>query len=321
MDLLDLRNIDKPLWRTAIKEFQSIVAMYNKEWQDLDALVVPQSFIDSKKKVRISVSGGSGVRRQKLKGEIVGKEASPLERDVFGQNCKFVTTTYALENAHKLPYLHVYGSQNDKETLDRLFGAFNQCRKNIKFIIFSERELTNLSKTDLHNWIKLDEFMKGDNKPFKRLVTAYLIKQLYDKNTSVFKKHNNMSPISEDLYNKIVMLNKYQDQYHPGYMSGSTEAIIFTTLLEIAEAKDLFDGEVYPIYQEVKEILEKFPFIETVFSVMKSWGSDDALQKVVVDLLKYNKHRVNLNHYAVKLTEDAPLEEELTEDVVEDLQD
>jgi hypothetical protein len=48
--------------------------MYSKEWQDLDALVVPQSFIDSKKKVKISVSGTPGVRRQKLKGEIVGKD-------------------------------------------------------------------------------------------------------------------------------------------------------------------------------------------------------------------------------------------------------
>jgi hypothetical protein len=54
---------------------------------------------------------------------------------------------------------------------------------------------------------------------------------------------------------------------------------------------------------------------------MKSWGSDDPLQKVVIDLLKYNKCRVNLNNYSVKLTEDAPLEQELTEDVVENLQD
>jgi hypothetical protein len=321
MDILDLRNIDKDLWRAAIKEFQSIIEMYKKDWKDLDALVVPQSFIDSKKKTKISVSGGSGVRRQKLKGEIVGKEASPLERDVHGQNCKFVPTTYVLENAHKLPYLHVYGSQADKDKLDHLYGAFNKCRKDIKFIIFSERELNNLEKVELHNWIKLDKFMKGDNKPFKRMVTAYLVKKLYEKNRSVFQRNHHMLSISEDLYNKIVMLGKYQDQYHPGYMSADTEAIIFSELLEIAEAKDLFDGEVYPIYQEVKEILEKFPFIENVFSVMKNWGGKDPLQQVVIDLLKYNKHRVNLKNYSVKLTEDAPLEEELTEDVVEDLQD
>ena len=322
MDILGLRLIPKAQWREAIKEFQSIVEMYKKSWKDLDALVVPQSFIDSKKKVRIKVTGGvPGQRRQKLKGEITGKEASPLERDVQGQNSKFVPTTYQLENAHKLPYLHVYGSQADKDRLDHLYGAFKKCTKDIKFIIFSERELANLSKVELHNWIKLDKFMEGINKPFKRIVTAHLIGKLKDQYKPVFSKRQHMEKISKDLFDKLETLNQYENAYNPGYMSGDTEKIIFTTLLEIAEKNNLFDGDIYPIYQEVKTILEKFPFIKSVFDVMKSWGSDDPLHQVVVDLLKYNKHRVNLEHYTVKLTEDQPLEQELTEDTVEHLQD
>ena len=321
MDILGLRNIQRHLWRAAIKEFHSIIDMFKKDWKDLDALVVPQSFIDSKKKVRIKVGAVPGQRRQKLKGEITGKEASPLERDVHGQNCKFVPAVYQLENAHKLPYLHVYGSQNDKDRLDHLYGAFKKCTKDIKFIIFSERELNNLSKIELHNWIKLDKFMEGINKPFKRIVTAHLIGKLKDQHKPVFSKMQHMEKISKDLYNKLETLNQYENAYNPGYMSGNTEQIIFSTLLEIAEKNNLFDGDIYPIYQEVKTILEKFPFIKSVFDVMKSWGSDDPLQQVVVDLLKYNKHRVNLNHYTVKLTEDQPLEKELTEDTVEELQD
>jgi hypothetical protein len=321
MDILDLRNIDKHLWRAAIKEFHSIVAMFKKDWKDLDALVVPQSFIDSKKKVRIKVGAVPGQRRQKLKGEITGKEASPLERDVHGQNCKFVPAVYQLENAHKLPYLHVYGSQNDKDRLDHLYGAFKKCTKDIKFIIFSERELNNLSKIELHNWIKLDKFMEGINKPFKRIVTAHLIGKLKSKYKSVFGKMHHMEDISKDLYDKINALDQYEQSYNPGYMSGDTEKIIFGTLLEIAEANNLFDGDIYPIYQEVKTILEKFPFIKSVFEVMSSYGSSESLQQVIIDLLKYNKHRVNLNCYTVKLTEDQPLEKELTEDTVEELQD
>jgi hypothetical protein len=45
------------------------VEMYKKDWKDLDAIVVPQSFIDSKKKVKIKVGVVPGQRRQKLKGE------------------------------------------------------------------------------------------------------------------------------------------------------------------------------------------------------------------------------------------------------------
>jgi hypothetical protein len=321
VSVLGLNKIGRHLWRAAIKEFHSIVDMYKKDWKDLDALVVPQEFIDSKKKIKVKVGAVPGQRRQKLKGEITGKEASPLERDVYGQNSKFVPAVYQLENAHKLPYLHVYGSQNDKTKLDHLFGAFRKCRKDIRFIMFSERELANLEKIELHNWIKIDKFMEGINKPFKRIVTAHLIAKLIEKYKPVFRKKENMEGVSKDLHDKIETLYQYENAYNPGYMSGDTEAIIFGNLLEIAEANNLFDGEIYPIYQEVKAILDKFPFIKSVFDVMNNFGNNAPLEQVVVDLLKYNKHKVNLDRYNVKLTEDAPLEEELTEATIEVLQD
>jgi hypothetical protein len=321
MDILDLRNVPKAQWRAAIKEFHSIVDMFKKDWQDLDAVVVPQSFIDSKKKVKIKIGVAPGQRRQKLKGEIIGKEASALERDVYGQNSKFVPTTYKLEDAHKLSYLHVYGGQNDKARLDHLYGAFKKCTKKIKFIMFSERELANLEKIELHNWIKLDKFMEGINKPFKRIVTAHLIGKLISDHKPVFRKIDSMEDISKDLHGKLETLYQYENAHNPGYMSGDTEKIIFSTLLEIAEKNNLFDGDIYPIYQEVKTILDKFPFIKSVFDVMNNFGKNEPLQQVVVDLLKYNKHKVNLNRYTVKLTEDQPLEEELTEDTIEELQD
>jgi hypothetical protein len=49
-------------------------------------------------------------------------------------------------------------------------------------------------------------------------------------------------------------------------------------------------------------------------------GLDKDLLKAYVDLFKYNKHKVNLEHYTIKLNEDTPLEEVLTEDTVNELQ-
>jgi hypothetical protein len=163
--------------------------------------------------------------------------------------------------------------------------------------------------------------MEGINKPFKRIVTAHLVGKLKDKYKPVFSRIELMEGISKDFHDKLKALYDYENAYNPGYMAGDTEKIIFGTLLEIAEKNNLFDGEVYPIYQEVKTILDKFPFIMSVFNVMKTWGNNDPLQQVVVDLLKYNKHRVNLDCYTLKLTEDAPLEQQLTEETVEQLAD
>jgi hypothetical protein len=161
--------------------------------------------------------------------------------------------------------------------------------------------------------------MEGINKPFKRIVTAHLIKKLKDQYRPVFGKRQHMEGISKDLFNKLETLDQYENKYDAGYMSGNTEEVIFGTLLEIAGANNLYDGDIYPIYQEVKTILDKFPFIKSVFDVMKSWGNDDPLQSVVVDLLKYNKHRVNLGHYSVKLTEQTLTEGELSEEDITNL--
>jgi transposase len=40
----------------------------------------------------------------------------------------------------------------------------------------------------------------------------------------------------------------------------------------------------------------------------------------IVDLFKYHKHKVYLEHYKIKLTEDAPLDETLTEETIDELQ-
>jgi len=49
-------------------------------------------------------------------------------------------------------------------------------------------------------------------------------------------------------------------------------------------------------------------------------SSDQGVREAIVDLFKYHKHKVNLEHYKLILTEDAPLEETLTEDTITELQ-
>jgi hypothetical protein len=320
MDLLGLRKIQKHLWRAAIKEFQSIVGMYIDCLTKIDDIKIPDGWVDSKKRAKIIISGGTigpKARRVKLKGEIVVKLATTLERWVDGKNCKWVPTTYNLESLHKSPHLTVYASQNETDTklMDGLFKiTYGISKTKINFVAASERELKNLEKLELHNWIKLETFMEGKNKPFKRIVTAYLIKELTDKYSDTFQKSAKLKPLSEDLANKIELLDSYRDDH---YIS-SIDAV-HKAMLAVAEENNLFDGEIYPIYKEVKAFLNRYSFVDTILDKISYYEKDDnPMMDVLRDMLKYHRRRLDWKNYNIKLNDDV-VKTELTEELVEDL--
>jgi len=319
MDILGLRKIQKHLWRAAIKEFQSIVAMYIDCLPKVEDIEVPQDWIDSKKKAKITISGGTigpKVRRVKLQGEIVVKLASELERYVDGKNCKWVPTTYKLENLHKAPYLTVYASQGeaDVKLMDGLFKITNGLKKtNIKFVAASEREIKNLSKFELHNWITLDKFMEGKNKPFKRIVTAYYIKKLHEKYNNTFKKYDRMKELSQDLVDKLALLEKYESEHYIYAADSFYEAVV-----AIAEEHNLFDGEIYPTYREISAFLDRYSFVETILDVCPYYNKEkDPMIDVMRDMFKYHKRRLDWKNYNIKLNEEVVTN--LTEETVETL--
>jgi hypothetical protein len=85
--------------------------------------------------------------------------------------------------------------------MDKLYHIISD--KNIRFVYFSTREIENVKKLNLHNWMSFDEFMKGENKVFKRTVTAYLIKKLRDGNRSVFEKSGSLENVNFSFYKKL----------------------------------------------------------------------------------------------------------------------
>jgi hypothetical protein len=69
----------------------------------------------------------------------------------------------------------------------------------------------------------------------------------------------------------------------------------------------------------VNNILEKHPFIEIMFRQFSGYGDNTSLINVTIDLFKYHRQRVDWKNYNIKLTEEAPLENELEEDTIEEL--
>lgn len=317
-EILKLNNYPKSQWRAVIQEFQSIVDSYVKTFINIDEMVVPQSFIDSKKKNTVTtVGGGPKKRRLKLKGEIVCKQAQPLERWVDNKNCKWVSTIYDMSKFHQNKFILVYGKQGDTEQMDKWFKASR--KHNIELAILSERELKIVKDLELHNLMPFSKFMEGKNKPFQRIATACAIDQLRDKFRAVFNKSQHLKEISLDLHDKIELLIKY----HSANFRGSMDTSMRDIIVDHAKEMKAFDLEIYHIFEEIEEVCTKLAFLDPIMDNMSNWKSNNTANVIqaLTDLFKYHKHRIDWKNYRVKLNEDLPLEETLTTETVEELVD
>ena len=293
--LLNLGNVPRQHWREAIVEFQNIEKSIVETWMNVDGIVVPQHFIDSHKKARISPTT-KAVRRQKMKGDIIVKLAVPLERFVDGKSCKFVPDTWKLGDIPNMKSLVVYGHHDDQLLLDKLY-AISLNTQEIKIISLSTTEIKNLKEMEFQNVISYEEFMKGKNKPFKRLVTAYVINKLIEDNNYVFKRKELLKNVNVTLYDKLELLESYKSK---NYRQASKE--IYNAMLEVASNERLFDYSIYHLYLEIKNTLDKLYFLNTYMGMVLKYSYSFLTVefpeiRMLGELFKYHKYRVNLDHY------------------------
>jgi hypothetical protein len=318
--ILQLSKHPKSEWKQRIEEFKTIVKSYVDNFVNIDTMEVPQEFIDSRKKQRINTGQikGTGVaagpRRIKLKGEMICKQATELERWVDGKDCKWVSKTYDMANFHQKKFILVYGKQEDADKMDKWFKATRGMK--VELAILSERELKLVEKVELHNLMPFSKFMEGKNKPFERIATACLIDKFYDENRSIFNNSSALQSISIDLQNKIDAMGEYRRKYFKNMGDDVRDAII-----DQAKETSTFDATIYSDCKAVMNICEKFQFINTLLDKMSSYDCAPRriMIQVLVDLLKYHKHRIDWKNYRIRFNEDLPLEETLTAETVEEL--
>ena len=314
--LLGLKNYPKSQWREVINEYNHIMSLLNKDFIDLDQFEVPQYFIDSRKKPKVVTAAGSigGARKVKLQGEVVGKVADDLQKWSDGRNCKFVPVTYKLEKMESEKCLTVYAHHDDYLKLDALFGVMT--KQKMKVVTFSQRELSIIDNSEIHNLMPLEKFMEGKNKPFKRMATAYLIKQMIDKYKATFDRIGQVGYVCKDLENKLRKLSAYATANYaiPGYSGGSSHAKAFLDdMLNVAKEHTLFDMTIYPEVLEMQEIFDKLAFLNPFMSRTGYYQESDPIVNVMADLFKYYRYKIDLKHYHLRLNEEVVTEEQIEE--------
>jgi hypothetical protein len=109
-------------------------------------------------------------------------------------------------------------------------------------------------------------------------------------------------------------LAQYSSRY---YMHGNEEML--NSMIELAEENNLFDHSIYSTYTEIRDIFEKLPFIEPVFSACSNYEREkDGMTEAIRDLFKYYKQRIDWKHYNIRLNEDVitPMVESEIEELV-----
>ena len=314
--ILELGMYNKKEWRQRIQEFQKIQGMFTSFFKDLDAIEIPKDWLDARKKTKVAgVSTGryddNGKRIIKLQGEIVGKVGEDLNRYNDGRHCKFTSTTRKLEEISKNNYLTVYAHHDDYLKLDPLYEIF--AKQKFKVMTFSTREMNILKDVQIHNLMPYDKFMEGNNKMFKRIITANLIYKLTKKYSYGFSYRDRLKGNCTDLYTMLHTLDEYQRKHYTHCSDNVLDA-----MLVVAEEHNLYDHEIYHLYKQVDSILERLPFINNLFRFSCNYGSDNLVESVV-DLMKYYKFKVDLEKYNLRIDDEivTPVTEELIDELVD----
>jgi len=313
--ILDLGIYNKKEWRQRIQEFQKIQEMYCSYFINLDDITIPKSWLDARKTVKTkglsnSRTDANGKRIIKLQGEIVGKIGVNLERYNDGRKCKFVSVTKELSKISKEPNLIIYTHHDGYLKLDPLYQILE--KQSVKIMTFSSREMNILKDLKIHNLINYDKFMEGNNKPFKRIITAHLIYNLVNKYKNTFNNMSKLNGVCTNLYNKLNDLYKYQYTHYT-----YSDQKVYEAMLLVAEENNLFDHEIYHVYNEVKDVLEKLPFLNALMIHTSGYAPNPEIINSIVDLMKYYKFKVDLEKYNLKTDDEiiTPVTEELIEEL------
>lgn len=300
MGILELHKYPKSEWRERIVELQKVIDMWAKSLENLDDITVPLKWIEDRKPTPLTKSSEKSERRVKLQGEITVKLSQDLERYVAGNNCKFVPVVFQMNSGHRNPYVLVYGKEGDRSKMDKMYKLFGN--QKVRFGIVSERQFEKLKELNLHNWISMEEFEKGKHIAFKRVVTAYLITVLKKKYHYTFKTIKSLSGVCDSLVEKLSKLDSYQRSN-----SGYTDEGVLESMLSVAEEHKLYDYSVYYLYIEVKNALDKLPFLEKIMRCSHLYPVQD-YKDLLVDLFRYYKFKINYEHYKIVLNEDVPIQ-------------
>lgn len=303
--ILNLGSYDKSLWRDLIKDWLKLESIILSNVSDFTDKEVPKSWLDARKAkiaAKSLVTKSKNGTYRKLQGEITFKEATDLSRWNGSRKCKFVSNKMKVKDMAKSGKTYIYDSHDNLLNIDSLYNVMKY--HNVILITFSNREIKHVESMKIQNFISFNNFMKGDHIIFRRISTAYFIKKLRDNFYNIFRNIKYMKPINVSMHDDINLLIKYQ-KHNIG--TGTYDYTTLDKMSNITNNIESFDHGIYYLVEKYKKFLENNTYIDYMFNI--HYGSVSKFQQVMIDLFKYHKVRVDLEHYMPEKEEETTNEE------------
>lgn len=302
---LSLYNVPRTQWRQQIVDFQNWEKSKFDALPSYDDIVVSQDFLDGLKN-KNPKSNLANLR--KSTGKILIKNSG--NANSYVGLCSWYNLDWQIKDFFKKKELIVYGSQDDREKLSNVY----RFKGKIHPIITAK---TNHKYFDgIEQFIHIDEYMKGNNKSFKRAATALLFKELINKNPYIFNNLEFIKSLKADFGDLLSFIMEYSNNHAP-----TCNEEFKTVVLTLAKANNLFDLDALSKYNQIMVDFDKFTFLKFIQQKngYSSVGISTEALAFVVDYLKLKKVRMNAEHYQVK--EVLIVEENVEEDTDTDEED
>ena len=305
-ELLKLNNYPKDQWRTVIKEWQHIESLLLADVIDADAIVVPQDWIDARKKSKVAkMKATKAAKGAKLEGDFNCKMADNLLRYNDGRNCKFVAGRLNTKDIEEGSTVYVYTHHDNFMVLDKMYEDTKKL--DIKYITLSQRELKIIedSGETIDNLVSYDDFVKG-HELFVKIVTAVRIHRFSKNYDAVFDKRRYIKEVNAELAENLEDLSKYRSDYlYPGKYTNFSD---LDALVNIATENELFNTKFYDLQEAVAQTLRTHYYFNTLAKVMSYQHHSGEILDCMAQLMTCNGLEVNEDyeyHYLKKALKDS----------------
>lgn len=283
--ILQLKDLPKNQWRDVIKEAQYWQSLLLSKVIDLDKIEITKEWEEEKKLERQSKRVETIKNKvQAINGEIIVKRAIPLERYSQGNSCKFENEALKLNEIYKQKRPYVFCVQND-ENEQIIQKWYKPLVNKVTFLIISKREYKKVEDYKNYNWIKLEDFITCKHKILRRIGTYVLLNQFSDHYHDLHNSYSKFENISKNIKNRLDNINNYISK-HKNYNIDVNHPIVKTV-----EENNLFDSKIYSDYVYLKQVFEKYPHFNILFSGIR-WINPEHIN-LIRDLSKYYKFRVD----------------------------